>query len=178
MKHIDSKNKEAWQNLFSLMVIFMIVFIGISLFVPNKPILSLHWICEMVPFSRHAASQSTFQYVTCTMFSIVWLVVPILFIFYFRWFRITKEAIKLSQERKIVSTLSFGVGLPCFVWVLIFGTPASEVGYSGRINHLLAESRLFLGIFCTAITISIPFFAAISLKWFSCIPRIYFHRSD
>ncbi len=178
MTRMKSKEPRAtnWHSIMVLWAIMLILFVPLSLFMPNVPVLWLHWVSDMVPSARYMMSVSSFPYVTSTVYSLMWCFIPGVILFYFPRLHFTSHSIKVFREKKLIYFILFSLLLPV-VTVSTFFLPDNEsVGFTGDINKLISESRLFLGFFGCAFTLVIPSFVVGIFKWFVLMPKIFFNK--
>jgi len=157
-----------------LWAFMLMLFIALSLFVPDVPVPWLHWVCDLIPSVIFLVERSSYPYVTCTAFSVVWSLIPFLAVFYFRWMHFTSYAINEFRKRKILYLFAYGVFLPALICAVFFLASSNRFTPAGRFVQHVGESRLYLGMYSFVVAVGTPMLIVGFIKWVTNIPRIYF----
>ena len=147
-----------WNAIMVLWGFMLMLFIALSLFVPNVPVPWLHWICGLVPSARYMVSVSLFPNVASTVFSVMWGLTPLLIFFYLQRLHFTPCSIEEFRKNKILNFFLIGILMPAMIISSLFLPDNESVGFTGDINKLISESRLFLGVFGALFTAVLPLF--------------------
>jgi hypothetical protein len=166
----------------------LIVGIALALFIPEN-VLSVYgalrsfveFMASLIPSINNLAKLSAFPEVTKLVLSWTWAIAPIVFIFFLYDFLptpLSAETLARYERYKIVLTLSVYIFLPAMIFAaaVLLGdlTPRQSGGTVGdAVDRSMSESRLWLGVVASCISLMIGFILTIIVLWTRLIPFLF-----